>query len=444
MGRAMTSIGAGETARTTALIAVAALTGCGGAPIVPGAEPGIQPSSVAFSRHTVAHTDAGPAFAAAADLDGDGRPELVVSMLGQASGFPPRLGQGRVVIYSQGASLDDWSARDLVSAVRFPNRPTITDVDGDGDLDVIVPSGFLVCPLFGLGDCGALRWYEQADGDFCAHTLVENSALFYHGVVLADLDGDGRKDLVTVGESRVMGAPDRAQAELYRGTDDDDRFAHAPIVLAEGLGSFVNVADLDGDGDLDLASAEFFVAAESFAWLEQRPDQRFAKHLIDGASGPSLQLSLVDNLFGDGRRVGVGTNHVNTQATTPDPEPSMVMALWPGTNPAAPWNHVAISDGIVSAPTGPGGGLAQAPGIFGVGDIDDDGDLDVLVAGDGDPHVYWLEQLRPGRFATHVLEDDLTQAGGVLVVDLDGDGKSELVVTGYDANVVYVYKKENP
>src|SRR3954468_5124479 len=83
MGRAMTLIGAEQRARTTALLALAALAGCGGAPITPlaplagggaapitrGAEPGIRPSPVTFSRHTVAHTDAGPAFAAAADLD---------------------------------------------------------------------------------------------------------------------------------------------------------------------------------------------------------------------------------------------------------------------------------------------------------------------------------------------------------------------------------------
>lgn len=439
----MASIGT-RLSKIGSALAAAALAACGGTPVVPGADPGIQPSPVRFSRHTVAMTDAGPAFAAAADLDGDGRPELIVSMLGQATGYPPRLGQGRVVIYTRGATLDDWTARDLVPEVRFPNRPLVTDVDGDGDLDIVVPSGFLLCPLFGLGDCGALRWYEHDGSDWRAHTIVENSALFYHGVVLADLDRDGRKDLVTVGESRVMGAPDRAETHLHRGSDDGDRFAKTPVVLSPGLGSFPAVADLDGDGDLDIASAEYFVPGESFAWLEQQRDGSFLRHVIDNSSGPSIQLTLVDDLFGDGRRIAVGTNHVNTQSETPDAQPSTVLALWPGAAPTAPWNRAVLSDAIVSAPTGPGGGLADAPGTFGVGDIDGDGDRDLLVAGDGDPRVFWLEQVRPGHFATHVLEDTLTQAGGVLVVDLDGDGNNELLVTGYDANVVYVYKKENP
>jgi hypothetical protein len=62
----------------------------------------------------------------------------------------------------------------------------------------------------------------------------------------------------------------------------------------------------------------------------------------------------------------------------------------------------------------------------------------------GDPRVLWLEQVRPGRFVTHVLEEQLTQAGGMVVADLDGDGQNELVVTGYDANVIYVYRREVP
>jgi hypothetical protein len=83
-----------------------------------------------------------------------------------------------------------------------------------------------------------------------------------------------------------------------------------------------------------------------------------------------------------------------------------------------------------------------APGIFASGDIDGDGDLDLLVAGDGDPKVYWLEQTGNGTWNQWVLETSLKQAGGIHVVDLDGDGRNELVVTGYEANAVYVYVRD--
>jgi hypothetical protein len=41
-------------------------------------------------------------------------------------------------------------------------------------------------------------------------------------------------------------------------------------------------------------------------------------------------------------------------------------------------------------------------------------------------------------WTTHALEQKLAQAGGLQVVDLDGDGKNEIVVTGHEANVVYI------
>jgi hypothetical protein len=43
---------------------------------------------------------------------------------------------------------------------------------------------------------------------------------------------------------------------------------------------------------------------------------------------------------------------------------------------------------------------------------------------------------------THILESGLGQAGSTNVVDLDGDGKMELVVSGYENNVVYAYHRK--
>jgi hypothetical protein len=117
-----------------------------------------------------------------------------------------------------------------------------------------------------------------------------------------------------------------------------------------------------------------------------------------------------------------------------------VVALTPGADPGEPWEKVQLSSGIVSDP---GSFLAPmaAPGIFDVGDLDYDGDEDIALSGDGDPTVYWMEQTTPGTFVMHVLHDDLPQAGGMKIADLDGDGCNEIVVTGYLDGDIYVYQR---
>ncbi len=397
-----------------------------------------------FTRYTVdPHAD-GPAYAALATVGG--RRALVVSAFGHPT---TRLLGGTVTAYVPSGGLGAWSATPIVAAadgVFFPNQPTVADVDGDGDDDVIVPSGFLVCAfpfLGGSGPCGAIAWYEQTGSAWVRHALVTRQEDFYHHVEVADLDGDGLEDLVTTGEYQPFGsgagAP-RAELQVIRGVAGPERFGGGVETLAQGGGSFPRVVDVDGDHDLDVASAQYFVRDGSFVWFEHA-GATWTRHVVDDGDGPAIELAFVPNLVGDGSLKAIGTNHVNTAKAMPDPEMSAVLMFDVAAGQA--WGRHVLSEGIVSRAGDPMTPLG-APGIFGVGDLDGDGDLDIAVSGDGDAHVYWLEQTAPGQFSTHVIEDQLGQAGGMVIGDIDGDGHAELVVTGYEDNVVYVYAKEHP
>ena len=55
--------------------------------------------------------------------------------------------------------------------------------------------------------------------------------------------------------------------------------------------------DVDGDSDLDLVSAEYFVEGSSFAWMEQilaasaeNPAGAWARHVIADDLGPSIMI----------------------------------------------------------------------------------------------------------------------------------------------------------
>lgn len=422
------------------------IDGGGGAAIDAG------PSGVEFTRHVLDSEAAGPAYVSVADFDDNGTLDILVSHFGVAGGFS--IPNGQVTLYRRTGGLGQWDKQVIVGdddGIKFPGQTTVADIDGDGDLDFLLPSGFLACTAIPFGGaCGGLGWYEQSDDGWERHDIVEvGSSLFFHLAVLVDIDGDGRDDLLTTGEEMggMMGGTSQAVTMWFQGENDERRFSPNPLEIGASGGSMPRVIDVDGDDDLDIASAEYFVG-DSFAWFERTAEPSsnnnagsWVRHVIADDVGPSIMLTFVDNLYGDGVRRAIGANHTNTAKASPDPWESAVYVFDIPADPKQPWPKQQISSGIVSVP---GSDFAPmgAPGIFGTGDIDDDGDIDVVVSGDGDPNVYFLEQTSAGVFASHVLQSELSQAGGVTVVDLDASGSHETIVTGYEANVVYIFEHD--
>ena len=422
--------------RTTGLLAVATvaagLVAAGCVPMTPPA----PPSPIAFIEHVVGALP-GAAFLNTADLSGDARPEILASGFLNAAGGP-----GYVRIYSQGTGLDDWNATDVATpadGIKYPNKASAADIDGDGDLDVFVPGGFFTCEFTGT-PCGTLQWFENTGGPWVRHNMVTpNSARFYHAVEFTDIDLDGIKDAVTVGETSSS-----ARAEWFKGTATADRFETTPRTIGNGGGALPLVDDVDGDGDDDVISAEYFTNARSFVWFERvadpaplTPDGTWATHTIATAVGGGFQVIPVDDLFGDGQRQWVGTNHVNSIFNGGIPVEGAYL-LDPGIDPTQTWSTSLLSSGIVARPSGPG---SLAPGGVGAGDIDGDGDVDLAVSGDGDESVFWLEQQPDHSFTTYALDTAMGQAGGPLVADLDQDGDVEVTFSSYEQGKVVVYQR---
>lgn len=396
-------------------------------------------SAPSFDRETVDPSLTGAAFAVAADVLGGPAPELVVSAFGRIVNGQP-IPNGSVGVYERDG--DGWTRHEVVPSsegILFPNEPAVSDVDGDGDADVVVPGGFFVCAFTGA-PCGSITWWEQRDGGFVRHDVVPpGGALFYHRVVVADVNADGLSDLVTIGETLAT-----AQAQVFLGTTGERRFAAVPIELGPFGGSLPTVEDVDGDGDLDIASAQFFMPGGSFAWLEQvsgpsplAPAGTWVPHTISATEGGSIMLAKVPSLFGAGRDGWIGTNHTNPTSVPGSPEPG-AFVLTPGADPRLPWSARRISEGIVCR-ANKGLGLQGAPGVFGWGDVDGDGDVDLAVSGDGDPRVFWLSQEADGTFSTVVVADEMGQAGGGAVIDTDGDGRNEILFTSYESGVVTLW-----
>jgi hypothetical protein len=226
-----------------------------------------------FDLHVIS-TRKTPAFATAGDVNNDGHLDLIVSHYSPMSDLAMT---GELVIYEGSSNLDSWTEIQIDGKVKFPHKSDIRDVDGDGDLDIFHPSGFLACeanPLAG-GACGAIQWYENDGGNWTKQAVYgPKNQLFYWRGVFDDYDDDGLIDFITVGERKPTSGKQVAKVQLFKGIPNPPYFADTPLWIGEGLGSLPVGRDIDGDGDLDIFSAEYFLAkadfpAFSFAWFEQ-------------------------------------------------------------------------------------------------------------------------------------------------------------------------------
>lgn len=191
-----------------------------------------------FERKSFAHAwDAPATSVAAGDLDGDGLPELLIGS--HAPGQAPSLvmlrnetspGEGKLAF---GASVSG-----VIEALPDPIRGlAVYDVDGDGDLDVMA------------GALGGQDRYLSNDGN--GHFFDDTLAMMpvdradSRALSLADLDMDGRADLLVANDDAV----DRLY--LNRGEKGFvDATPSLPMVLADTRR--LVPLDADGDGDLDL------------------------------------------------------------------------------------------------------------------------------------------------------------------------------------------------
>ena len=419
---------------------------------------------IEFERITVDDNPYNPAFVTIDDLDEDGNLDMIVAQYGPSTNLQMK---GRYDIYWGSGNLNSWDRVELnISGdIKFPHPVKVADLNGDGKKDLVLPGGFLACsanPLAG-GDCGVLFWLENVGGgrsnSWTRHDVVAMGYdHFFFDVELEDVDGDGILDILTNASKKtasLIGSGEQDEILMwFKGTDTADRFDSTKRIISSGNGGpFPRFVDLNGDGKKDIALAQYFNADittnGSFIWFEQGATaENWTKHIIDNESGESFMLEIIDDLCGDGVRRAVGVNHVNTSDTPNGPKEGVFVFDIPA-DPTQKWTKRDISNGIQSRKspmTGPQG----APGLFGYGDITGNGLTDLVVSGDGDSRVFWFEQTTSCNFTQHTLDGvagasinsagSFGQAGGMKIVDLDNDGKNEIVVTLYEDNKLYIYK----
>ena len=381
-----------------------------------------------------------PVFLASADLDGDGDLDLAVARSVSVS----------VLLNDGGGSFEDpvvWG--------ESGNRIALADFDADGDVDLAAvrrasPTGVVVRINDGSAGFGVTRGFQM---DRSPRSLAA-----------LDLDRDRYADVAVVttspGVASVLWSGEKGSLTAVRS-------ATIPLSgCADARGCRPHsgaLADIDGDGDLDIIGCNTHPGSFSIALNDGRGEMTFSGSRAFGGEHPQsvavgdldddgdTDAVTVDNLDhrlyvhendGEGGLVRqglvpVGQGPINVRLGDLDGDGDLDAV---SANEGANTVSVLFNDGSARFSPGPRRDypVRSRPKSVALGDLDGDGTLDVAVANSGEAQVSWLR-----NDGTGVLSRVDLALGGipnhVIAADVDGDGDLDLVTADTNARTCTVF-----
>ena len=317
------------------------------------------------------------------DIDGDGDGDVVSGYFGGLHWYENINGLG---VFS--------SPNTVVDGLGQIFGATVSDLDGDGDLDLTATS-------FNLDE---VYWFRNLDGlgTFSSPILVSDEFNGPTDIITVDLDGDGDLDIVVNSDVDDI-------LSWFENTDGQGTFGSQQIITANFTnGRSVIAGDIDGDGDLDLASASR--NNTTIVWFEN----------LDGL-GDFNSGVIVENS-------GDGIEEIRFFDVDNDGDLDILAAIFNLDTVAWFENQDGLGDygprQVISS-------NLDAILAIDATDIDNDGDQDlVAIAGDlTDGGLYWFENLDGGgTFNTGTIIDQPTvSARSVIATDIDGDGDMDVI-----------------
>jgi hypothetical protein len=248
-----------------------------------------------FEKRLLAERLPRPMDVEAADFDADGDLDVVVAAYGLHT-------RGGIVLLENGTT--DWkdprfeprTLDERAGAIHVP----AADLDGDGRVDFVA--------LLAQQQEAVVAFLNRGTGTFEKRTLfaARTPAWGSTGIDLTDFDGDGDLDvLMTNGATLDDAAVKPWHGVRWLENRGPERFEAHDLAALPGAHR-ARAGDLDGDGDLDVAAAAFLPDPErvrgafaSLVWLERQPDGSFTRHTLQAGQLSHTTLDLAD-YDGDG------------------------------------------------------------------------------------------------------------------------------------------------
>ncbi len=319
------------------------------------------------------------------DIDGDGDVDLLTtSWSDQVTFWENHDGSGT-----------SWVSHQIDGSIDAPVCVVAGDIDGDGDMDAAA-AGW---------SYGEIVWYENMNGlgtSWTKKTIDQASGQITNiSMAIADFDGDGSFDVVASSDWT-----DQVYVWLNTGGLGETWEEH--LVEDELLGvSSVSVADIDGDGSIDVQAGG--ANPGRVCWYENQGGSGavWVEHQIDNNfyECEGLAAGDIDN---DGDQDLFGASLLTSDLT-----------WWENLGSGSSWTEHVVDPNFL-------GGRAVW-----LADMDDDQDLDLLAASSHNTtltgKICWWQNLDGRGTATqiHSISDTFGRVYCVTAADLDGDACAE-------------------
>jgi hypothetical protein len=356
-----------------------------------GSGPGSQPFNLYWS-------------VAGADVNGDGKPDIVASYTHFTTGGSSDRGFVAVLLQDP-TKPGTFLPPATYSVGDHPVALAVGDLNGDGKPDIVTANSTLNgVPNSASNNVSVLLQDPAKPGQFLAATTFA-TGLEPSAVAIGDLNGDGKADLAVADNTGI--------SILFQSASTPGTFS-SPMTFGLGLpATSVAIADVNGDGKADL----LWVSGSSVGVAVQDPAKpgTFSESTTFAAGLQPLWVAVAD-LNGDGKPDLAVANFGASDGSSPG---SVSVLLQ---NPAAPGSYLSARNYA----TGKGSSFVLLAQLNGSGKPD-------LVIGNIDSvSILSHDPNSPGQFQAATNYACSIPVSSVAVGDLNGDGKLDLVIADRD------------